>query len=79
MSVFSAAKMATVPIESKDSGRSPFFVNGMLSAVFIIGMLTGLPLGSYCYEWDILQGIILGVGIFLFWLHMIVSAIGSII
>ena len=49
MSVFSAAKMATVPIEAKDSGRSPFFVNGMLSAVFIAGMLAGLPLGSFCY------------------------------
>ena len=73
MSVFSAAKMATVPIEAKDSGRSPFFVNGMLSAVFIAGMLAGLPLGSFCYEWNILQGITLGIGIFLL---ASVSAIG---
>jgi acyl-CoA synthetase (AMP-forming)/AMP-acid ligase II/1-acyl-sn-glycerol-3-phosphate acyltransferase/acyl carrier protein len=64
MSVFGAAKMSTVPIESKDSGRSPFFVNGMLSAVFIVGMLAGLPLGAYCYEWDFVNGIALGIGIF---------------
>ena len=73
MSVFSAAKMATVPIEAKDSGRSPFFVNGMLSAVFIVGMLTGLPLGSYCYEWNIVRGVTLGIGIFIL---ASVSAIG---
>jgi acyl-CoA synthetase (AMP-forming)/AMP-acid ligase II/1-acyl-sn-glycerol-3-phosphate acyltransferase/acyl carrier protein len=64
MSVFGAAKMSTVPIESEDSGRSPFFVNGMLSAVFIVGMLLGIPLGTYCYDWDVLRGIALGIGIF---------------
>ena len=56
MSVFAAAKMATVPIEAEDSGRSPFFVNGLLSAVFIVGMLAGLPLGTYCYDWSDLTG-----------------------
>jgi acyl-CoA synthetase (AMP-forming)/AMP-acid ligase II/1-acyl-sn-glycerol-3-phosphate acyltransferase/acyl carrier protein len=65
MSVFAAAKMAIVPIESKESGRSPFLVNGMLSAVFIVGMLAGLPLGTYCYEWDVLRGLAVGIGIFL--------------
>lgn len=64
MSVYAAAKMAAVPIEAKESGRSPFFVNGMLSAVFIVGMLSGLPLGAYCYEWDVLRGVALGIGIF---------------
>ena len=65
MSVFAAAKMATVPIEAEDSGRSPFFVNGLLSAVFIVGMLAGLPLGTYCYDWNVDRGIALGIGIFL--------------
>jgi len=64
MSVFAAAKMSTVPIEAEDSGRSPFFVNGMLSAVFIVGMLAGLPLGTYCYDWNVDRGIALGIGIF---------------
>ena len=64
MSVFGAAKMSTVPIEARDSGRSPFFVNGLLSAVFIVGMLAGLPLGAYCYDWDFVRGIALGIGIF---------------
>ena len=35
MSVYAAAKMAAVPIEAKESGRSPFFVNGMLSLIHI--------------------------------------------
>ena len=64
MSVFAAAKMSTVPIEAEHSGRSPFFVNGMLSAVFIVGMLAGLPLGTYCYDWDVDRGIALGIGLF---------------
>ncbi len=64
MSVFAAAKMSTVPIEAEDSGRSPFFVNGMLSAVYIVGMLAGLPLGTFCYDWDVLRGVALGIGIF---------------
>ena len=65
MSVFAAAKMATVPIEAEDSRRSPFFVNGLLSAVFIVGMLAGLPLGTYCYDWNADRGIALGIGIFI--------------
>ena len=36
-------------------------------------MLTGLPLGSYCYEWNIVRGVTLGIGIFIL---ASVSAIG---
>lgn len=45
--VFSVAKMALVPIEAKDSGKTTTSVNGVLSIAFIVGMLSGITCGTW--------------------------------
>ncbi len=63
--VFSAGKMATIPIEASDSGKSTYVVNGSLSVIFIFGMLSGIPLGTYMYEKNTDIGIWLGITFFI--------------
>lgn len=50
MGFFNSAKMACVPLEAMRSGKSTIYVNGMLTIAFIIGMLTGVPTGTWFYE-----------------------------
>jgi len=66
VSVFSAGKMASIPIEAKSGPRSTASVNGLASIVFIIGMLLGIPLGTHAFEapWSSEYGIFLGMSFF---------------
>ena len=61
MGVFSVAKMACVPLEAKESGRSIVTINGGFTISFIVGLLAGLPAGAAA--WNRLQerGVSLGI------------------
>ncbi len=47
MGIFSAGKMSCVVLEARQSGMSPYAINGGMSIVFIFGMMVGIPSGSH--------------------------------
>jgi len=62
---FNSAKMAAVPLEAKRSGASTVYVNGILTIVFLVGMLVGIPCATKMYEVSPSAGTWLGVAVFL--------------
>ncbi|MBF0197485.1 MAG: MFS transporter [Planctomycetes bacterium] len=73
--VFSAGKMAAVPLEAMRNSWETDKMNGLVSILFIIGMLVGIPAGTLA--WGRLEslGVYFGIGAFLlaglaaFWCH----------
>ena len=47
MGTYSAAKMSSVPIAAAHTGRSTTAVNAAMSVVFLLGLLFGLPTGTW--------------------------------
>ncbi len=50
LGVYSAGKMASVPLVSVCMGRSTTAANAGMSVVFLLGILTGLPSGTWMYD-----------------------------
>jgi acyl-CoA synthetase (AMP-forming)/AMP-acid ligase II/1-acyl-sn-glycerol-3-phosphate acyltransferase/acyl carrier protein len=62
---FNSAKMAAVPLEATRSGGTTVYVNGILTIVFLLGMLFGIPCGTKMYEVSPAAGTWLGVIVFM--------------
>jgi long-chain-fatty-acid--[acyl-carrier-protein] ligase len=63
-SLFNVGKIASVPLEAEHSGKSTYFVNAVLSVLFVIGILSGIVLGTSVYEWHPSYGIAIAIGLF---------------
>ena len=65
ISVFGVSKVALIPIEALESKRNTVTVNGVMSIVYVIGMLLGIVLGTFMYkEWELKTAFFGGVSIF---------------
>jgi len=63
LGIFSAAKMASVPLASVTINRSTTFVNAGMTIAFLLGILMGLPCGTFAYNNFPEQGWIVGLTI----------------
>lgn len=61
---FNSTKMAAIPLQAVESGRSTTMVNGLLTIVFTVAMLTGIPVGMYFWETHPDIGIWIAIGVF---------------
>ena len=50
LGIYSAGKMASVPLASTAINKSTAFTNAIMSVVFLFGILSGLPSGTMFYE-----------------------------
>jgi MFS family permease len=49
LGVYSAAKMSCVPLASLQLNKSTAFINAWMSVIFLAGLLSGLPAGTWMY------------------------------
>lgn len=50
LGVYSAAKMSCVPLASTQLQKSTAFINAWMSVIFLTGILSGLPSGTWLYS-----------------------------
>ena len=61
---FNSTKMAAIPLQAVDSGRTTTMVNGVLTIIFTVAMLTGIPVGMYFWENHPSIGIWIAIAVF---------------
>ncbi len=61
---FNSTKMAAVPLQAVESGRTTTMVNGLLTIIFTVAMLVGIPAGMYMWETYPQNGIWIVIGVF---------------
>lgn len=64
LGLYSAGKMASVPLQAESCGRSAVFVNAVVSILFVVGIIAGAPAGTLAYHGDPLAGVWIGAAIF---------------
>lgn len=62
MGIFSVAKMSCVPLQAQLSGMSTTKVNAGMSITFILGIMSGLPVGTAAYKLEPSLAISVGLG-----------------
>ena len=61
---FNSTKMAAVPLQAVESGRTTTMVYGVLTIIFTVAMLVGIPVGMYMWETYPQNGIWIAIGVF---------------
>lgn len=61
---FNSTKMAAVPLQAVESKRTTTMVNGVLTIIFTVAMLTGIPVGMYMWETYPQSGIWIAIAVF---------------
>jgi len=61
---YNSSKMSAIPLQAVDLEKSTTAVNGLMTIIFTVAMLMGVPLGTWLYENHPLAGLYIIVGIF---------------
>lgn len=76
ISIFGISKVALIPLEANEGKYSTVTVNGIMSIVYVIGLLIGMALGTIVYE-KISPDTAFYLGVIIFLLCALVSLIPS--